>query len=1296
MKKFMILAVSAFVLAGTVQAKVMPQKVQGIPYSETLKKGVGKKIAPAWEWDPNPAAPALPENEFTFDDIQSWTGEGENRAALVIQWNDPRETHAIVFGYRWDGLATGADMIRAVVAANPRLYGLIQYTNVSSPTDPLGGYTINGFGWDADSNGEIELYDSGKDEYHTAPDGLFIHPRGYNPELGGSSDYDYDNWKAVDTNDLWKAGWYIGYWSYWVKDSADSNFSYSGWGASGRVLQDGSWDGWNYANDMMASDWKEFKAAPSTIPEGAKTEFESNGLYFSLTDYESGKVKLVNPSALTSIENPSAYTGVIVIPSEFVDEEKTYTVTEIDADAFKESTVTSVTLPATIGKIGANAFADSSLSEIKGAEGVDISASIKSLGAYAFSGCQNLTAFFLPGSLTAVPEGLYKGCGLTSVEIPETIVTLGASSFENNTSLISLDIPASVTEIGENAFAGCTALQTIKVNSVYPPAISENTFSESVYPVASLQIPSGFEDEYKAKDGWKNFTNIEFFNIPVNNGDIFSTDNVTYKVVITEDSESVKITYPKIDGKPTRDKIKEANQLLTGDIVIPEKITYMGKELEVTEMNDSAFYYANNITSLIINAKLTAIPNQAFANCEKLASVTLPESVKSIGEWAFSYAGLESIVLPEGLESLGSRVFFQCQNLTSVNIPTSLKQIPTYCFSYCKALTQLAFGDQVETIEGNAMQNCSALTSVVLPKNLVKIADYTLQNCSSLEMLEIPESVTSIGSSAFKGCSKLVVSLPASLETLGTEALAGVANETIEIPETITALPNSLFSGNKNLKVVQVSDNVTSFGNSVFQNCAGLTMITVKNQEGVQTYAEEEISGISFPSKLTSIGSYCFQGCSAITSVEVPEGVTTVGQSLFYRCANLEEVVLPNSVKTLQSGMFQECKKLKKLTLGSSITSIPSNFVRDCNDLEWVIISGDEENAVAGKLELPETVTTIASWTFANCKKLTEVSIPSKVTRLEMNTFDGCEALAKVTIPDGLTYIGNYVFRNTALTELEIPASVTSMSYASDVVYGCPDIKVYICNAGAPQSISGNAWRVATGVYAPVMVPVGKKTEYEAANNWKNSQISEPEAIVSFTGEETENGSTEKADLSVEVNVEFDTALPERFRIVNEDLLMDEAEFELHWRLGEEIPSDSQNVRRFAEMTEAEEEGEVLGDDETDEDGDLFDDETADDDFEKVSLELNSEHKAVVSIDRPSKDTMLETKVHVIHTSGEYNSEITKIAVKGSGVQTGIENIEVDSYEEGLYYDLNGLPVARPEKGIYINVRNGKAEKRNL
>ena len=326
MKRLLISAAAIAMLApAAVTAKRMPAKVQGINYGATLPQD-GRIKASDWEWDPNPDAPAMSSADFGFDDIENWTGDGENQAALVIQWNDSRETHAVVFGYRWNGQATGADMLKAVVRNNPRLYTLMQYTNVSSPTDPNGGYTINGIGWDADNDGEISLVDTKDGMIYTSEDGFFEHPRGYKPGSGGSSDYDYDDWESTDDGDFWQAGWYMGYWSYWVGEGEHpSSLSYSNWGASGRVLENNSWDGWNYAVNMMASDWKELKSAPSLIPDGARTEFKVGDLFYSLTDYSKGTVRVVNPSALTTITGASyrEFNGEsIVIPATFRDEEE--------------------------------------------------------------------------------------------------------------------------------------------------------------------------------------------------------------------------------------------------------------------------------------------------------------------------------------------------------------------------------------------------------------------------------------------------------------------------------------------------------------------------------------------------------------------------------------------------------------------------------------------------------------------------------------------------------------------------------------------------------------------------------------------------------------------------------------------------------------------------------------------------------------------------------------------------------------------------------------------------------------
>lgn len=230
---------------------------------------------------------------FTFDDIQYWVGNGSNKAALVIEWHDGNRPDAIVWGYRWDGEATGHDMIVAIAQADPRLVLLTQYTGWM-------GYTIDGIGY-----GESRLnisYDleGAKSEpknafkfeppitnpllgqtshpEHPAEDvaaairqgvqtGVIYHP--INAERYGYPSYDYDYWSC--SNGIhWQAGWYYGYWSYFVRSSQTSNFSYSGLGATSRVLTDGCWDAWSWNGNMNTSEGTQpgdvFVAA--TIPSG--------------------------------------------------------------------------------------------------------------------------------------------------------------------------------------------------------------------------------------------------------------------------------------------------------------------------------------------------------------------------------------------------------------------------------------------------------------------------------------------------------------------------------------------------------------------------------------------------------------------------------------------------------------------------------------------------------------------------------------------------------------------------------------------------------------------------------------------------------------------------------------------------------------------------------------------------------------------------------------------------------------------------------------------------------------------
>lgn len=251
---------------------------------------------------PHPSAPNVlaktksqlrADASFSFDDIQFWVGSGSKRAALVIEWHDGNRPDAMVWGYRWDGEATGHDMIVAIAQADPRLVLLTQYTGWM-------GYTIDGIGY-----GESRLnisYDleGAKSEpknafkfeppitnpllgqtshpEHPAEDvaaairqgvqtGVIYHP--INAERYGYPSYDYDHWSC--SNGIhWQAGWYYGYWSYFVRSSQTSNFSYSGLGATSRVLTDGCWDAWSWNGNMNTSEGTQpgdvFVAA--TIPSG--------------------------------------------------------------------------------------------------------------------------------------------------------------------------------------------------------------------------------------------------------------------------------------------------------------------------------------------------------------------------------------------------------------------------------------------------------------------------------------------------------------------------------------------------------------------------------------------------------------------------------------------------------------------------------------------------------------------------------------------------------------------------------------------------------------------------------------------------------------------------------------------------------------------------------------------------------------------------------------------------------------------------------------------------------------------
>lgn len=167
---------------------------------------------------------------MTFEDIDVWVGQGQNEAALVIDWNDGQDELVKVWGFRWDGTATGADMLLAVCQADASLYTM--GVNVAGL-----GIAFGGIGYDVDADG----FDITKDGVTSNFDAYGF--------MQIVQDTEFDSWTSTDADDNWSSGWWSdGFWGYSYINPGLSDWTGSMVGASSRTLADGSWDGWSWGS----------------------------------------------------------------------------------------------------------------------------------------------------------------------------------------------------------------------------------------------------------------------------------------------------------------------------------------------------------------------------------------------------------------------------------------------------------------------------------------------------------------------------------------------------------------------------------------------------------------------------------------------------------------------------------------------------------------------------------------------------------------------------------------------------------------------------------------------------------------------------------------------------------------------------------------------------------------------------------------------------------------------------------------------------------------------------------------
>ena len=236
-----------------------------------------------------------------------------------------------------------------------------------------------------------------------------------------------------------------------------------------------------------------------------------------------------------------------------------------------------------------------------------------------------------------------------------------------------------------------------------------------------------------------------------------------------------------------------------------------------------------------------------------------------------------------------------------------------------------------------------------------------------------------------------------------------------------------------NFEELRYFTGLTELGGNCFQSCSNLTSIVI-------------------PEGVTSLGSGCFSSCSNLSSIVIPEGVTSVGNNCFQRCSNLTSIDIPASVTSIGSGCFQYCSNLTSITVFNDNTNYSS--------IDGVLFNKDKTTIIAYPMAkaneyiIPEGVTSIGNNCFENCSNLTSIVIPEGVTSLGNYCFQYCSKLTSIDIPEGVTSLGGNCFYGCSnLTSIDIPASVTSIG--SGCFQSCSNLTSIVIPEGVTSLGSG-------------------------------------------------------------------------------------------------------------------------------------------------------------------------------------------------------------------------------------------------
>lgn len=541
----------------------------------------------------------------------------------------------------------------------------------------------------------------------------------------------------------------------------------------------------------------------------------------------------------------------------------------------------------------------------------------------------------------------------------------------------------------------------------------------------------------------------------------------------------------------------QSSSTAVGDIVINDTVMYEGANYAVTSMADDAFAYCNQLTSIVLPQTLRNLGKNVFLSCTRLTSCIIPDStITEIPFEAFLKAGLIEFRVPEGVTYIEQRSFEQMPNLLRVHLANSVKSLTSWSFYNLPALQDPIYNDSLFVLMPDSYQG-----AYTIPSSIKVICNMAFYGCTKVTSLTIPEGVERIESlSLFFSLNSSVKTLhiPSTVNYIGPNAICSGRLETVTVAadnqhyttwnglvctkdmKTLVYCPDRKYV---NTTLPESIEHIAPYAFYVASNLYKLEMPNVKTI-GENAFAENNLESLTLPACLEEIGNEAFSESFDLTSVTIPASVTNIGEEVFSYSRKLNKAVINNAI--IGKGQFYKATGLETIEIGTNLREIRAYAFQQCQKLWYVRMpqANDYFRTIDGVLFSADT-TALALYPPKHDGNI--IVLPEQTTTLRSGSLRGIEK-------DKLV-----LSRQTALFETEV---FGGYFWGNDVT---PVLDTIVAPMMAVPATQGNPFNLLNQAQTVLLVPCDSLAEIYRANSiWNGFNIQVDSTLLELPEKEPE------------------------------------------------------------------------------------------------------------------------------------------------------------------------------------------------